>query len=110
MNKLIQLPILIDSIERKVIQMSVDLSKLTQDVAAMQTVTQSALTLIQGIAAQLAAIPPSTDPATQAALDQLSTELESNTKALSDAVAANTAAPAPTPAPATPPAEAPPAA
>lgn len=67
-----------------------DLTQLTADVAADTTVDQSAITLIQGLAAQLAAA--GTDPV---ALAALSTQLETNAAAIAAAVTANTpAAPA----------------
>lgn len=78
-----------------------DLTQLQTDVAANTSVTESALALINGFAAQLKAA--GTDPAALAALQQ---QLESNNTALAAAVAANTqtpppAAPAPDQAPPT---------
>lgn len=73
-------------------------------VANETTVEKSVITLLQGISQQLRDAQASGDPA---ALDQVVSNINANTKALSDAVAANTpAAPAPqtTPAPAAPPA------
>ena len=62
-------------------------------VAAEDTVIDSAITLIQGIPALIAAA--GTDPAKLAALQ---TDITTKSKALADAVAANTpAAPPPTP-------------
>ncbi len=76
---------------RTVLAMSPELKKLADDVAANAAVEASAVALIQGIAAQLAAAKD--DPAAVAAL---AAQLEASTKALADAVAANTpAAPAP---------------
>lgn len=72
-----------------------DLTALTASVAANTTVVGSALTLIRGLSAQLAAA--GTDPV---ALAALKTQLDTTDAALAAAVAANTpAAPAPTPAP-----------
>jgi hypothetical protein len=69
----------------------IDLTKLTADVAAQTTVVASAVTLLQNLSAEIAALAAaSTDPATQAALLTLQGELEANTATLSDAVAANT--------------------
>lgn len=77
------------------------LDALTAQVAQTVTVEQSAITLIQGISAQLAAA--GTDPA---ALANLQTQLNTSATALAAAVAANTPSapttPAPAPAPATP--------
>ena len=68
-----------------------DLTALTAQVAATTTVEQSAITLIQGLAAQIAAA--GTDPA---ALAALTTSLNTSATALSAAITANTpAAPAP---------------
>lgn len=67
--------------------MAADLSALTAQVAANATVIGSALTLIQGFAAQLAAA--GTDPAALAALQA---QLQASDDALAAAVAANTVA------------------
>lgn len=72
--------------------MSQELDDLTAEVAAATTINQSALTLIQGLAAQIAAA--GTDPAKLAAL---TASLRSSEDALSAAVTANTPA-SPTPA------------
>lgn len=68
--------------------MSKALDDLTASVARNTTVTGSALALIQGFAAQLAAA--GTDPAKLAALQK---SLDDSDQALADAVAANTAPP-----------------
>lgn len=68
-------------------QMAGELDALTTQVAANTTVEQSAVTLIQGIAAQLAAA--GTDPAKLAAL---SASLKTSADALAAAVTANTPA------------------
>lgn len=69
------------------------LAQLAADVAQNTTVEQSAITLINGFAAQLAAA--GTDPVALAALQ---TQLETNNTNLAAAVAANTpAAPAAAP-------------
>lgn len=67
-----------------------DLTQLTADVAAVKTVAESAITLLQGIKAQLDAA--GTDPAK---LAELSASLESTQAELAAAITANTpAAPA----------------
>lgn len=66
-------------------KMSKALDDLTASVARNTTVTGSALALIQGFAAQLAAA--GTDPAKLAALQK---SLDDSDQALADAVAANT--------------------
>ena len=72
--------------------MAVNLSSITAEVANNTSVTQSVVTLIQNLAAQIAAIPPSNDPTTQAALDQLTATLTANDSAIAAAVTANTPA------------------
>jgi hypothetical protein len=75
-----------------------DLSDLQAAVTAEDTVIASAVTLIQGFAAQLAAA--GTDPV---ALAALTSDVKTQAASLAAAVAANTpAAPAPAPAPAQP--------
>ena len=49
--------------------MAVDLSKLTAEVTNNTTVTSSVVALLTQLTALIKAIPPSTDPTTQAALD-----------------------------------------
>jgi predicted nucleic acid-binding Zn-ribbon protein len=67
--------------------MTVELDTLTEQVKKNEEVEQSAVLLIQGIAAQLAAIKD--DPVKIAAL---STELQASADTLASAVAANTPA------------------
>lgn len=73
-------------------EMAIDLTTITAEVANNTSVTQSVVKLVQNLAAQIAAIPPSSDPATQAALDQLSATLKANDTAIAGAVTANTPA------------------
>lgn len=70
------------------------LDDLTTQVTANTTVEQSAITLIQGIAAQLAAA--ATDPAK---ISALSSQLKTSADALAAAITANTPAAPPAPAP-----------
>ena len=93
----------IDRIEASIAQLQkgdvtimADLTALTAEVARDTTVEESAVTLIQGLAAQIAAA--GTDPVKLAALQA---QLKTSTDALAAAVAANTST---TPPPATPPA------
>ena len=75
--------------------MAIDLTKITAEVANNTAVDASIEQLVQNLAAQIAAIPVSTDPVTQAALDQLTSTLTTNDAAIAAAVTANTpAAPA----------------
>jgi small-conductance mechanosensitive channel len=90
---------LLQQIITKENQMAVNLAAITAEVANNTSVSQSVVTLVQNLAAQIAAIPPSNDPVTQAALDQLTQTLTTNDGAIASAVTANTpAAPAPAPA------------
>jgi len=80
------------NIEGKVDQIMADLTALTAEVERNTTVEKSALALIQGFAAQLAAA--GTDPVK---LQALQDQLKNNDDELAAAVAANTpAAPPPT--------------
>jgi hypothetical protein len=69
---------------------SVNLSALMAQVAQQLTVEQSAITLINGIAAEIAAAAASGD---DAALPALTQQLNTSATALAAAVAANTPAP-----------------
>jgi hypothetical protein len=83
------------SITKQEGQMAIDLTAVTAEVAKNTSVTGSVVTLLQQLTAMIQAIPPSTDPVTQAALDQLVTTLTGNDQTVADAVVANTpAAPA----------------
>ena len=73
--------------------MAVDVSALTAEVTRNSDVTASVVTLVNNLAAQIANIPPSTDPATQAALDDLKATLAANDDAIAAAVTANTVTP-----------------
>ena len=74
-----------------------DITALTAAVAQETTLQASVLTLLQGLQSQVANLQP-----TQAAIDALATQMQSNISALAAAVPANvTPAPAPA-APATP--------
>lgn len=80
------------------------IAKLTADVAAEATADQSAITLLQGLTAEIKAlqaqIAAGVDPAQiSASLEALATSIESNTTALASAVTANTPAAPPTSAP-----------
>lgn len=84
---------ILENIVRRLDKMAIDLTALTAEVASVNTVEQSAIVLINGIAAEIAAAIaalPSTDPATQAAIDALTAQLTAETAALSAAVVANT--------------------
>ncbi len=63
------------------------LKDLQDAVAAEDTVIDSAVTLIQGLAAQIAALAP-----TQAAIDALAADVKAKSDALAAAVAAGTPA------------------
>ena len=80
---------ILDLILKKVNSMSDELSALQASVAKNTTVTQSAITLIQGIKTALDAAIASGDPA---ALTALSASLDADDTALAAAVSANTPA------------------
>jgi hypothetical protein len=87
--------VMLRSITKQEAQMAIDLTAVTAEVAKNTSVTGSVVTLLQQLTAMIQAIPPSTDPVTQAALDQLVTTLTGNDQTVADAVVANTpAAPA----------------
>lgn len=91
-NQLVILRLLLQ-LRTKEHEMAIDLSKLTAEVANNTTVEGSVVTLLNQLTAIIKAIPPSTDPTTQAALDQLTATLAANDTALAGAVTANTPAP-----------------
>ena len=62
-----------------------DLTALTAQVAAQTTVETSAITLIQGLAAQIKAA-----SGNQAAIDALTSQLQTSASALAAAITANT--------------------
>jgi chromosome segregation ATPase len=72
--------------------MAIDLAGITAEVERNTTETESVKQLVTNLAAIIAGIPPSTDPVTQAALDQLKTTLKTNDDAIADLVVANTPA------------------
>ena len=86
---------ILTQIQQDIAKMAIDLTALTAEVANNTSVDASVLALVKNLAAQIAAIPPSTDPTTQAALNGLVTTLQGNDAAIAAAVTANTpAAPA----------------
>jgi hypothetical protein len=79
-------------------KMTISLDALSAAVANNSTIEGSVVTLLQQLASQIAAIPPSNDPATQASLDALVATLSQNDTTLASAVVANTPAVTPPPA------------
>ena len=72
--------------------MAVNLANITAEVATNSDATASVVALLANLTAIIKAIPPSSDPATQAALDQLTQTLSANDTAIAAAVTANTPA------------------
>lgn len=72
--------------------MTANLQALTQQVQANTTVEGSAVTLIQGLASQLAAAIAASNNGDDAALPALQAQLQSSAAALAAAVSANTPA------------------
>ena len=66
-------------------KLMIDLSTLQANVANEATVISSAIVLLQGLAAQIAALAP-----TQTAIDALAADVAAKTQALADAVVQNT--------------------
>ncbi len=83
---------LLNQLTQKETQMAIDLTAVTAEVANNTSVTNSVVQLLNNLTAIIKAIPPSNDPVTQAALDQLTATLTTNDKAAADAVVANTPA------------------
>lgn len=81
---------LLAEITQKLDKIMASLQDLQAAVTAEDTVIDSAVTLIQGLAAQIAALQPN-----QAAIDALAADVKGKSDALAAAVAANTAAPTP---------------
>jgi hypothetical protein len=79
-------------IKGKGTQMAINLDALTAEVQRNTDVEKSVLALVGNLVTQLNAIPPSSDPTTQAALDALKQTLSDNDDALAAAVTANTPA------------------
>ncbi len=77
----------------KELQMAaVDIAAITAGVARNTTVLGSVEALLANLTALIKAIPPSTDPVTQAALDQLTATLTADDDQAAAAVVANTPA------------------
>jgi hypothetical protein len=81
---------LLDQILTKEKTMAVDLNKLTAEVAANTDATTSVVKLLNNLTQIIKSFPPSTDPVTQAALDNLVATLAGNDQAIAIAVTANT--------------------
>ena len=69
--------------------MALDLTRITASVAAVQGAEDSAVVLLTGLSAYIKSLPTSTDPATQASLDDISAKLNSGAASLAAAVVAN---------------------
>jgi hypothetical protein len=73
--------------------MAIDLTAQTAAIAANTSVVNSAAMAIKTIVDMLKAVPPSNDPVTQAALDNLTATLVANNGSLAAAVATTPQAP-----------------
>jgi hypothetical protein len=69
-----------------------DFTKLQSDVADQTTVIGSVTTLLANLSKEISDLKNAgtSDPAVQAAIDDLASKVEANSKALADAVTANT--------------------
>lgn len=83
---------LLNAITNREKKMAIDLTAVTAEVANNVNITNSVVTLLGNLTALIQEIPPSSDPVTQAALDQLTTTLASNDVTIANAVVANTPA------------------
>lgn len=77
----------LNTIQRRLYGMAGELAQLQADVAAERTVVDSAIVLLNGLAAKLDEAIANNNPQ---ALADLSTEVKAQTQALADAVTANT--------------------
>jgi hypothetical protein len=90
-NQLLMIGML-QQLTKQVTLMAISLTAITAEVANNSSITQSVVTLLGNLTALIATIPPSTDPTTQAALDQLTATLTANDTTIAAAVVANTPA------------------
>ncbi len=67
--------------------MAIDLTGMTAELAKNTSVSASAVTAINTLLAQLAAVPPSTDPVTQAAIDNIVANWQANDNTVAAAIA-----------------------
>lgn len=72
--------------------MAVDLTAMTAEVTRNTSLTASVAAVVNNLVTLLNNIPPSTDPVTQAALDDLKSSLSANDDAIAAAVLAGTPA------------------
>ena len=72
--------------------MAINLTQLTAEVSSNTDVTNSVVALLANLTQLIKNIPPSNDPATQAALDALVATLSTNDQAIAADVTANTPA------------------
>lgn len=87
----------LDLLLKQEAKMAIDLTRQTAAIAKNTDTVASAALAIKTIEDLLTAIPPSNDPVTQAALDQLTDTLEANNAALAAAVATTPQNPIPVP-------------
>ena len=76
-------------------RMAVNLDQLTAEVSKNTDATTSVVLLLNNLTQIIKAFPPSTDPVTQAALDNLVATLAGNDQAIAIAVTTNTQSPPP---------------
>lgn len=89
---------LLSTLSKQETDMVVNVDALTAGVARLTDVSASVKQVVENLVAAIAAIPPSTDPATQAALDDLTAKLTAGVDTVAAAVVEGTPA-APPPAP-----------
>jgi hypothetical protein len=80
-------------LQRKELQVAKSLDDLSADVTASKSVNDSVVTLLSGLATQIAALKSTqTDPATAQKIDALASQIEQQNADLAAAVTANTPA------------------
>jgi hypothetical protein len=88
---------MLQQLQQEEAQMAIDLTSITAEVTNNTSVSNSVVTLLQNLTTIIQNIPQSTDPTTQAALDQLTALLTNNDSNVAAAVVANTPAATTTP-------------
>ena len=91
-RRLVRIEAKLDWLIKQEEKMALDLTALTAEVARTKDVGDSVVALLKQLHDLIVAIPPSTDPVTQAALDELAANLKAHDDAIADAVVANTPA------------------
>lgn len=95
-GKLTQIAASLGQLTARENSMAIDVTKLTAELTNNTNATNAVVALVQTLAADLKAIPPSSDPVTQAAIDAAVATLTANDATIAAAVVAGTPAAQPT--------------